>query len=257
MQKQADSGTFRKNTTACTTSVRNLRKRQKTALERANTYNNQNNISMKKFVGNVNGRDYHNRCEFEKAVAEAVKKNDNYISIYSYEKEVPDEDCSKHIPEKENDKIIVTEEDILLPESHIRHDGVVDVTVWPGLTQKLKNCSNKSEVLKMLGDKIGSAYEEGRSKADEVAKLETEIDAMKERLEEADKEHRTKIGEVAWYKLLKSCVFDTGMEIEHKEPGTCMCGDGNGRKQQWLDGVLDEYARGVFRSFMKDCGLFS
>lgn len=211
---------------------------------------------MKKFVGNVNGRDYYDRCEFEKAVAEALKKNDNYISIYSYEKEVPDEDC-QCIHEKTDDKNIVTEGDILLPESHIHHDGVVDVTVWPGLTQKLKNCSNKAEVMKMLGEKIDSTYKEGKAKADEVAKLETEIDAMKERLEEADKEQRTKVGELAWYKLLRRCVDGDGMGVEHKEPGTCRCGGNGGRKQNWLDDVLDEYVSDVFRSFVKGCGLFS
>lgn len=47
---------------------------------------------MKKFIGNVNGVEYTNREDFNEAVKKAMEKQDEPLSITSYEKIVSDEE---------------------------------------------------------------------------------------------------------------------------------------------------------------------
>jgi hypothetical protein len=156
---------------------------------------------MKKFIGNVNGVEYTDRETFNEAVKKAMEKQDEPLSITSYEKIIPDEK-----PEVKVMNILTTYDFLIELNSDkiVSSNGDVVYRIPDGLKEKLKNCDNKEEVRNNIYQKM-EEWSRCLSKTDNKIKNCDRIIKEETTNIEHHKEHRKDlIGGIEYYKKLIS-----------------------------------------------------
>ena len=169
---------------------------------------------MKKFIGNVNGVEYTNREDFNEAVKKAMEKQDEPLSITSYEKIVSDEE------QEVKTKNILNNDDFeieLESDKVVSSNGDVEYNIPDGLEEKLKNCDNKEEVrshIFLLMDEWSRCLSNTNKDIEDCEKTTKEATATFER----QKERRNLlVGGIKYYEKLLSFV-EVLEESKKKEP---------------------------------------
>ena len=169
---------------------------------------------MKKFIGKVNGVEYTDREAFNEAVKKAMEKQDEPLSITSYEKIVPDEK-----PEVKVMNILTTYDFLIELNSDkiVSSNGDVVYRIPDGLKEKLKNCDNKEEVRNNIYQKM-EEWNKRLSKIDNKIKNCDRIIKEETTNIEHHKEHRKDlIGGVEYYKKLMSFIDEKEVVEEPKK----------------------------------------
>ena len=169
---------------------------------------------MKKFIGNVNGVEYTNREDFNEAVKKAMEKQDEPLSITSYEKIVSDEE------QEVKTKNILNNDDFeieLESDKVVSSNGDVEYNIPDGLEEKLKKCDNKEEVrshIFLLMDEWSRCLSNTNKDIEDCEKTIKDATATFER----QKERRNLlVGGIKYYEKLLSFV-EVLEESKKKEP---------------------------------------
>jgi hypothetical protein len=170
---------------------------------------------MKKFIGNVNGVEYTDRETFNEAVKKAMEKQDEPLSITSYEKIIPDEK-----PEVKVMNILTTYDFLIELNSDkttVSSNGDVVFNIPDGLKEKLKICDNKEEVRNNIYQKMEewsrclSKTENNIKNCDRIIEEETA------NIERHKKHRKELIGGIEYYKKLMSFIDEKEVVEESKK----------------------------------------
>lgn len=150
---------------------------------------------MKKFIGNVNGKSFDNLKDFNEAAAEAIKANDDNLSISSYYSYVDDE--NKEVPVIEDDKKLSKEDYVIINQkpSVLFGGKVLDYKISDDLKKRLVEASNKKEIHDTSISILDWVNNNIDSDSESVKKLQIEIERLQDELyekEESVKELRAR-----------------------------------------------------------------
>lgn len=145
---------------------------------------------MEKFVGKVNGKSFDNEKDFEKAAAEAIKKNDGTLAISSYYSYSDDEEPAK-IEEKETKKIgkknnNLKEKDYVINDqvAGVNDDKTLYYPVSDELKKKLRDADNKDEIKSVSEKKTLALTDLVKKKQEDVKELDRQIESLQDKLYE-------------------------------------------------------------------------
>lgn len=192
---------------------------------------------MKKFEGNINGKIYTDKDEFDKAILSMNRTDDMYVS-YSYIS-VPDNDYLKE--DSENNKESIGCENNYVSESEYNKIINDKNDVYPDieLLNKLKCATNKSEIEQNVCDKIVdfdnkieynllqiNGLETKRKKfEDKIRKFEDKIKLVDGEIEQLDVENNNYNNYKTYYTNIKNLMNEPIETTETNEE--CVCESNN------------------------------
>ena len=149
---------------------------------------------MRKFVGYVNGKSYTNEEDFNKAAQEAIKKNDDNLSITSYYKYTSDKKENNEDEKKELPNYVSINECFLgerkpdqvskLNPEEVGNSGYTNVVyeVSPELEAKLKTAVNKDNLKESIEYHINKLVNNIQKYRSDLKNTEDKIEALQNKL---------------------------------------------------------------------------
>jgi hypothetical protein len=182
---------------------------------------------MRKFEGNVNGTVYTDESEFNKAILSLDDMDDVYISyryktISDVDSETESKYCDKNYVDENQyvNKIITNEYDVELDEE---------------LINRLKNASNKSEIKKIVSEKISDFDNRIKDNLSHIAELNLDhkilvekIDVINNRIDILNGENNNYYLNKDYYTRINDLVDESDEVSEIKKD--CECKKHNGGK---------------------------
>lgn len=182
---------------------------------------------MKKFIGNVNGREYYNECDFKKAAAEAIANGDEQLCISSYYKEIGE---------------VKTRDDSFEPDwcekltfDDIKPKDTLTSGYSPNekLLYELKNISHHNAVtlkkeIELYIDKCNKDYWNSKNK---ILKYNSEIDKLQNEVKEHESILNKIHDEKHYYNNILDCLNEKYFNYSEDSQDTpcdnedCKCGD--------------------------------
>ena len=171
-------------------------------------------MSLKKFVGNVNGKSFDNEEDFNKAADEAIKKNDGTLSIssyYSYTSDSVEEN-------KDDDKFVSTSEYLIgdRKPDKVTSDSV-EYKVSDELVTRIKEASNKDIIKKNVERHVNNLVDSIQNYSKSVDKLEHEIESLQKRLYEKIDVQKELKGKRKYYDAILDYLDEPEVEETKKE----------------------------------------
>lgn len=146
---------------------------------------------MKKFVGIVNGKTYHNEKDFNDAATKAVKENDGQLSISSYYKYDTDDTQTESLGcstkneakdlgcparEEPKPKNILPKTEYVLDENATR--GVQGYELTNELYKKLSVADNKAEIVKAVKEIVKNLKDDAKTNIKELNEIFDKISEL-------------------------------------------------------------------------------
>lgn len=158
---------------------------------------------MKKFIGNVNGVEYTNRVDFNKAVTKAMSENNETLVITSYEKVVP------------NENIITTDEYMLDVDTT---DSDIKFEITDELKKKLIMCDNKDAVLLNIKNTKNEWFDLLEQERASLKKIICDMEKKTNEVEKIQKYYNyySKLIDIINNRGEKSCICDKCNCEKHK-----------------------------------------
>lgn len=152
---------------------------------------------MKKFKGNINGKIYTNKEEFDKAILSLDKTDDINVS-YSYISVSDNKGCIKDDSKCENDeKHIGCKENYVSENQYVKIiNNENDVILDDELIYKLKNASNKSEIKQDVYDKIVAADYHIEDNLLHIKSLKSDYRRLEDKIKNLNDEVEFVVGEI-------------------------------------------------------------
>ena len=171
-------------------------------------------MSLKKFVGNVNGKSFDNEEDFNKEAKEAIKKNDGTLSIssyYSYTSDSVEEN-------KDDDKFVSTSEYLIgdRKPDKVTSDSV-EYKVSDELVTRIKEASNKDIIKKNVERHVNNLVDSIQNYSKSVDKLEHEIESLQKRLYEKIDVQKELKGKRKYYDAILDYLDEPEVEETKKE----------------------------------------
>lgn len=148
---------------------------------------------MKKFVGIVNGKTFHNEKDFNEAATKAVKENDGQLSISSYYKydtddtqtdslscstknEAKDLECPRRTDPKSKNVLPKTE--YVLDDNATKDSQGYELT--NELYKKLSVADNKAEIVKVVKEIVKNLKNDAQTNIKELNEIFYQISDLQE-----------------------------------------------------------------------------
>ena len=186
---------------------------------------------MKKFEGNINGKIYTDKKEFDKALSTLEKTEDMYVS-YKYVS-VPDlEEFSKSLESKVKNKTAIESNKNYVSESRYVKaiNDKKDVKLDDELVNVLKCASNKSDIKRNVCKKIvdfGNKIDDNKLHINELKSdykiLEDKMKLINDQIRALDDENNNYYLNKEYYTNIKN-LLDTPVYIPESK-NICDCGD--------------------------------
>jgi len=182
---------------------------------------------MKKFVGNVNGKNFDNEKEFNEAAKKAMKDGGSNLDISYYyeqvddEKKVEDEGKDK-VEDKKDENFVHTHEYFLGSRNPdvVNEDGSVKFNVPDELLKRINTSINRDSIKKKLeyhlgslGDMISRDCNKVESMQMDIASLTNKLNNFKQGVKDTQQEINILKGKYNYYHDIITYI----QEIEEKE----------------------------------------
>ena len=195
-------------------------------------------MSLKKFVGNVNGKSFDNEEDFNKAADEAIKKNDGTLSIssyYSYTSDSVEEN-------KDDDKFVSTSEYLIggRKPDKVTSDSV-EYNFPDVLATRIKEASNKDSIRKNVEYYVSNLVDSIQNYSKSVDKLEHEIESLQKNLYEKINERKELEGRWRYYDAILDYLDEPEVEETKKEV-----------KEEVKEEPEKEYVKPIIKKDLKD-----
>lgn len=193
---------------------------------------------MKKFVGNVNGKSFDNKEDFNKEAKEAIKKNDGTLSIssyYSYTSDSVEEN-------KDDDKFVSTSEYLIgdRKPDKVTSDSV-EYKVSDELVTRIKEASNKDIIRKNVERHVNNLVDSIQNYSKSVDKLEHEIESLQKSLYEKIDVQKELKGKRKYYNAILDYLDEPEVEETKKEV-----------KEEVKEEPEKEYVKPITKKDLKD-----
>ena len=180
---------------------------------------------MKKFVGLVNGKSFDNEKDFNEAVQEAIKSDNENLSISSYYKYTNDEE-KKEISKADNNYVSLNECFLgerkpdkvnIIDPAAVGCSGYTNVeyNLKPELEERLKVASNKKNIKESINFHVTKLVDNIKTAKDDLTGTEKQIEILQKELEEKQNRLLDLEGRRKYYNHILDIV-ETPDEIEKK-----------------------------------------
>ena len=180
---------------------------------------------MRKFEGNINGKIYTDRNEFDKALLSLDKMSNVYVS-YKY-MNVPDDNDKNESNERDKDTSTYVSEKQYVKTIISKKDVEIDVD----MVNKLKNASNKSEIKNNIKVRIASFDDKISENLLHIHDLKLDYLKLDEKIKLIDNQIRNLNAatnnyqlHIDYYKNIKNILECEDNKLEEKEECKCDCG---------------------------------
>lgn len=232
---------------------------------------------MKKFEGNINGKIYTNKEEFDKAIL-SLDRTDDINASYRYISISDNKRCIKDDSKCENnDKFIdrnYVSENQYLKIINNENDAILD----DELINKLKYASNKSEIKQDVYDKIVEADYHIENNLLHIKKLKSDYRKLEDKIKNLNNEIEFIVGETKklddannnyylykdYYTNIKNLLDSTTSEniMETNDECDCKCNVDeckceNKDKENTLNEDLYSITSEDFEKFFNRCDIYS
>ena len=179
---------------------------------------------MRKFEGNINGKIYTDRKEFDKALLSLDDMSNVYVS-YKY-MNAPDDNDKNESNERDEDTSTYVSEKQYVKNINSKKDVDIDVD----MTNKLKNASNKSEIknnIKMRIDSFDDKISENLLRIHDLKldylKLDEKIKCIDNQIRTLNAANNNYQLNIDYYKNIKNILESEDNKLEEKEECKCDC----------------------------------
>ena len=179
---------------------------------------------MRKFEGNINGKIYTDRKEFDKALLSLDDMSNVYVS-YKY-MNAPDDNDKNESNERDEDTSTYVSEKQYVKNINSKKDVDIDVD----MTNKLKNASNKSEIKNNIKMRIASFDDKISENLLRIHDLKLDYLKLDEKIKCIDNQIRTLNAannnyqlNIDYYKNIKNILESEDNKLEEKEECKCDC----------------------------------
>ena len=181
---------------------------------------------MRKFEGNINGKIYTDRKEFDKALLSLDNMSNVYVS-YKYT-EVPDDNDKNESNERDEDIFTYLSE-----KEYVKNiNNKKDVDIDADMKNKLKNASNKSEIKDNVKIRIAAFDDKISKNLLQIHELKLDYLKLDEKIKHIDNQIRTLNAannnyqlNIDYYKNIKNILECEYNKLEEeKEECKCDCG---------------------------------
>lgn len=173
---------------------------------------------MKKFVGLVNGKSFDNVEDWKNAANEAIKNNDETLSISSYYSYLDNEEEEKETKDK---NYLPAGEYILVSQEPETKDKGYVFPVSDELSKKIHNASNKDDIRDNVQNLIETYTDEIINSEKEMKELETKIEKLQSDLYDKDEKVKKLYAYKEYYENISNSlpehVKETSPEKEVKK----------------------------------------
>lgn len=180
---------------------------------------------MKKFVGLVNGKSFDNEKDFNEAVQEAIKSDNENLSISSYYKYTNDEE-KKEISKADNNYVSLNECFLgerkpdkvnIIDPAAVGCSGYTNVeyNLKPELEERLKVASNKKNIKESINFHVTKLVDNIKTAKDDLTGTEKQIEILQKELEEKQNRLLDLEGRRKYYNHILDIV-ETPDEVEKK-----------------------------------------
>lgn len=173
---------------------------------------------MKKFVGLVNGKSFDNVEDWKNAANEAIKNNDETLSISSYYSYSDNEEEEKESKDK---NYLPAGEYILVSQEPETKDKGYVFPVSDELSKKIHNASNKDDIRDNVQNLIETYTDEIINSEKEMKELETKIEKLQSDLYDKDEKVKKLYAYKEYYENISNSlpehVKETSPEKEVKK----------------------------------------
>lgn len=173
---------------------------------------------MKKFVGLVNGKSFDNVEDWKNAANEAIKNNDETLSISSYYSYLDNEEEEKETKDK---NYLPAGEYILVSQEPEAKDKGYVFPVSDELSKKIHNASNKDDIRDNVQNLIETYTDEIINSEKEMKELETKIEKLQSDLYDKDEKVKKLYAYKEYYENISNSlpehVKETSPEKEVKK----------------------------------------
>ena len=184
-------------------------------------------MNMKKFVGLVNGKSFDNEKDFNKAVEEAIKSDNENLSISSYYKYTNDDkEEKKEISKADNNYVSLNE--CFLGERKPDKVNIIDpaavgcsgysnveYNLKPEVEERLKVASNKKNIKESINFHVTKLVDNIKTAKDDLTGTEKQIEILQKELEEKQNRLLDLEGRRKYYNHILDIV-ETPDEVEKK-----------------------------------------
>ena len=180
---------------------------------------------MKKFVGLVNGKSFDNEKDFNEAVQEAIKSDNENLSISSYYKYTNDEE-KKEISKADNNYVSLNECFLgerkpdkvnIIDPAAVGCSGYTNVeyNLKPELEDRLKVASNKKNIKESINFHVTKLVDNIKTAKDDLTGTEKQIEILQKELEEKQNRLLDLEGRRKYYNHILDIV-ETPDDVEKK-----------------------------------------
>lgn len=180
---------------------------------------------MKKFVGLVNGKSFDNEKDFNEAVQEAIKSDNENLSISSYYKYTNDEE-KKEISKADNNYVSLNECFLgerkpdkvnIIDPAAVGCSGYTNVeyNLKPEVEERLKVASNKKNIKESINFHVTKLVDNIKTAKDDLTGTEKQIEILQKELEEKQNRLLDLEGRRKYYNHILDIV-ETPDEVEKK-----------------------------------------
>lgn len=182
---------------------------------------------MKKFVGNVNGKEFTNVDEFTKAVNDAIASGESPMMISSYYKdcdcgcdEIEGCKCKKQVDEKkpaivEDVKKPLDVNTILLTRESPKSGDTYKIPV--NAKEAFDKASNIDEIKKAIDEKISANNTTIKIDNLQIGNLNKKIEEYTNKIADYTKDKDEAYSQIAYYNTLKGIIDDENKESEDEK----------------------------------------
>ena len=182
-------------------------------------------MNMKKFVGLVNGKSFDNEKDFNEAVQEAIKSDNENLSISSYYKYTNDEE-KKEISKADNNYVSLNECFLgerkpdkvnIIDPAAVGCSGYTNVeyNLKPELEDRLKVASNKKNIKESINFHVTKLVDNIKTAKDDLTGTEKQIEILQKELEEKQNRLLDLEGRRKYYNHILDIV-ETPDDVEKK-----------------------------------------
>lgn len=182
-------------------------------------------MNMKKFVGLVNGKSFDNEKDFNEAVQEVIKSDNENLSISSYYKYTNDEE-KKEISKADNNYVSLNECFLgerkpdkvnIIDPAAVGCSGYTNVeyNLKPEVEERLKVASNKKNIKESINFHVTKLVDNIKTAKDDLTGTEKQIEILQKELEEKQNRLLDLEGRRKYYNHILDIV-ETPDEVEKK-----------------------------------------
>lgn len=182
---------------------------------------------MKKFVGNVNGKEFTNIDEFTKAVNDAIASGESPMMISSYYKDCDcgETKCENSCEKRVEDKTQAVEKKVTKKPLDVNTILLTRESPKSGDTYKIpvnakevfENTSNIDEIKKAIDEKISANNTTIKIDNLQIGNLNKKIEEYTNKVADYTKDKDEAYSQIAYYNTLKGIIDNENVEADDEK----------------------------------------